>query len=367
MTLLFAGHDTTTATVTFLFRELAGAPEWADRAAGDADDLELCLDETLRLWPPAWVGPRRATVDYEFAGQTVPAGAFVNYSSWATHRLPDVWDAPAAFRPERFAPGARERIPKGAYIPFGGGSRTCIGMRFGQQEIRLMAARILREFRLDLPRDHRLEVRQTPTLGPVGGLPAAFAPPLERRPARRRRGRPLRGDARRVRALVGAWAACAGGRATRGGRRQPRPRGGRHHGVRASPTAGRRGSYHARNVGARGRAPWLLFSTPTSSRHRTCSTACSRRLPATARPCWPAPSSTSPRRRAARAGRAALRLAEGVDEPGDTLGHGHWAFAQTANCAVRREAFEAVGGFSERCGRAATRTCASAWRPRAGG
>jgi cytochrome P450 len=171
MTLLFAGHDTTTAAMTFLFRELARTPEWADRAANDATDLELCLDETLRLWPPAWVGPRRATCDFEFAGQSVPAGAFVNYSSWASHRLPDVWDEPEAFRPERFAPGVREQIPKGAYIPFGGGSRTCIGMRFGQQEIRLMASRILRDFRLDLPADHQLEVRQTPTLGPVGGLP----------------------------------------------------------------------------------------------------------------------------------------------------------------------------------------------------
>lgn len=171
MTLLFAGHDTTTSTVTFLFHELARAPEWADRAAADPAALELCLDETLRLFPPAWVGPRRSLVDFELAGQSVPAGAFVNYSSWASHRLPDVWEAPDAFRPERFAPGRREQIPKGAYIPFGGGSRTCIGMRFGQQEIRVIAGRILRDFRLELPAGHRLKIRQMPTIGPIGGLP----------------------------------------------------------------------------------------------------------------------------------------------------------------------------------------------------
>ena len=171
MTLLFAGHDTTTSTIAFLFHELAGAPEWADRAAGDADDLELCLDETLRRFPAAWIGPRKAMVDYEFAGQSVPAGAFVNYSSWVSHHLPDVWDEPFAFRPERFAPGNREQIPKGAYVPFGGGSRTCIGMRFGQQEIRLIASRILRDFRLDLPDGHVMGIRQTPTIGPIGGLP----------------------------------------------------------------------------------------------------------------------------------------------------------------------------------------------------
>lgn len=171
MTLLFAGHDTTTSTVAFLFYELARAAEWADRAAGDPDALELCIDETLRLYPPAWIGPRKAVADFEFDGKTVPAGAFVNYVSWASHRLPDVWEEPHAFRPERFAPGARERIPKGAYVPFGGGSRTCIGMRFGQQEIRVIAGRILRDFRLELPAGHRLRIRQMPTIGPQGGLP----------------------------------------------------------------------------------------------------------------------------------------------------------------------------------------------------
>ncbi|MCW2992068.1 MAG: cytochrome, partial [Solirubrobacterales bacterium] len=163
MTLLFAGHDTTTSTVTFLFHELAGAPAWADRAAGDDAALEQCLDEALRRYPPAWIGPRKAMVDYEFEGRTVPAGAFVNYSSWVSHHLPDVWDEPFAFRPERFAEGGEvSRLPKGAYVPFGGGSRTCIGMRFGQQEIRLMARRILRDFRLELPAGHELRVRQTP-------------------------------------------------------------------------------------------------------------------------------------------------------------------------------------------------------------
>jgi cytochrome P450 len=171
MTLLFAGHDTTTSTVAFLFHELARHGDWAERAAASDDDLELCLDETLRLYPPAWIGPRRALVDFEFAGQTVPAGAFVNYCSWASHRLPDVWDAPHEFRPERFSPGHRERIPKGAYVPFGGGSRTCIGMRFGQQEIRVIARRILSEYRPELPADHRLRIRQMPTIGPEGGLP----------------------------------------------------------------------------------------------------------------------------------------------------------------------------------------------------
>ena len=138
---------------------------------GALPQLDRALDETLRLYPPAWIGPRRAVRTFAFAGATVPAGAPVNYSSYASHRLPDVWRDPEAFLPERFAPERRAALPKGAYVPFGGGSRQCIGMRFGQLEIKAIAARILREHRLELAPGHRLQIRQTPTLGPKGGLP----------------------------------------------------------------------------------------------------------------------------------------------------------------------------------------------------
>jgi cytochrome P450 len=163
MTLLFAGHDTTTATVSFLFWELAGRPDW--------EDLDTALDETLRLYPPAWIGPRRSVSEFELHGRRIAAGVPVNYSSWASHRLPDVWDDPHAFRPERFTEGEREKIPRGAYVPFGGGSRICLGMRFGQLEIGIIAAAIRERFTLERLPSHRLEVRHTPTLGPRGGLP----------------------------------------------------------------------------------------------------------------------------------------------------------------------------------------------------
>ena len=119
MTMLFAGHDTTTATVSFLFYELARAPEHAARLAaeraalvreptaadlvagteGPLPQLEQAIEETLRLYPPAWIGPRRAARAFEFGGHSIPRGALVNYSSWASHRLPDVWEDPHAFRP----------------------------------------------------------------------------------------------------------------------------------------------------------------------------------------------------------------------------------------------------------------------------
>jgi cytochrome P450 len=179
MTLLFAGHDTTTSTVAFLFHELARNPDErarivADLDAGSTAELELAMDETLRLYPPAWIGPRRSIEPFELGGMPVPGGVPVNYCSYASHRLEDVWPEPGRFDPQRFAPGNRERIPKGAYVPFGGGSRTCIGMRFGQLEIRTIAAEILQRFDLELKPGYQLEVRQMPTIGPKQGLPVTL-------------------------------------------------------------------------------------------------------------------------------------------------------------------------------------------------
>jgi cytochrome P450 len=168
MTLLFAGHDTTTSTLSFLLWELAERPDW--------DDLPSALDETLRLYPPAWIGPRRSVKPFELHGREIPAGVPVNYCSWASHRLPDVWDAPHAFRPERFLGDGKAKLPRGAYVPFGGGSRICLGMRFGQLEIEVIARALLERLRLERLPGYRLEIRQTPTLGPREGLPMVVRP-----------------------------------------------------------------------------------------------------------------------------------------------------------------------------------------------
>lgn len=190
VTLLFAGHDTSTSTISFMLHELARHPhelaalhDEQDRVLGgrrptaadltgtELPRLEMALDETLRLYPAAWIGPRRSVEATEIAGVPVPANAYVNYSSWASHRLPDVFREPEAFVPERFAPERRAELAKGAYVPFGGGSRTCIGMRFGQMEVRAVVTLILQRARLELRPGRRMTVRQMPTLSPRGGLP----------------------------------------------------------------------------------------------------------------------------------------------------------------------------------------------------
>ena len=194
MTLLFAGHDTTTSTIAFMFHELAQAPAVVRTLVAEQDEalgptsgrprpspadlmgdrlpqFEMVLDETLRMYPPAWIGPRRSLEPFEFAGHSVPARAYVNYSSWVSHHLPEVFPEPERFLPERFARDQKAALPKGAYVPFGGGSRTCIGMRFGQIEIRAIATLILSRFTLELPDGFHLRIREMPTIGPRGGLP----------------------------------------------------------------------------------------------------------------------------------------------------------------------------------------------------
>lgn len=194
LTLLFAGHDTTTSTVSFLAYELARHPDWAERlraelatVCGDREPtaeelftglplLTRAIDETLRLYPPAWIGARRAIRDFEFEGVKVGRGLPVAYSSWVSHHLPDVFENPDEFDPDRFEPEARARWPRGAYVPFGAGPRVCIGKRFGYAEVHAIAAALLRRFELELDDGYKLTIQQAPTLSPRGGLPIRLTP-----------------------------------------------------------------------------------------------------------------------------------------------------------------------------------------------
>jgi cytochrome P450 len=194
MTLLFAGHDTSSSTLSFLLYELASNPRVLQRVldeqdrvlnghvpdaavlAGELPELDMALAETLRLYPPVWFGPRLAASDFVFGGYRIPAGTHIVHSSWVTHHLPDVFEHPEKFVPERFTPEARRALPQGAYIPFGGGSRICIGKRFGQLVVKAVATILLQRVRPELPPEHRLRITKVPTLSPAGGLPMVRRP-----------------------------------------------------------------------------------------------------------------------------------------------------------------------------------------------
>ena len=186
VTFIVAGHETVASAMTWAWALLARDQDVQDALAGEArtvlgdraaswDDVErlpyarAVLDETLRLYPPAWLITRRAGEDDEIAGHRIPAGSIVILSPWLLHRHPRVWQEPARFRPERFLTG---EVDREAFIPFGAGPRLCIGRDFSYVEGVLMLASLAREFRVQLP-----EGRSVPradalvTLRPVGGLP----------------------------------------------------------------------------------------------------------------------------------------------------------------------------------------------------
>lgn len=202
MHLLFGGHDTTSSTLSFLLYELGRNPAVLERLLEEHDRvlggraptseellnglpyLSMTVDETLRLYPPVWFGPRLSVKEFTFGGCRVPAGVHVIHCSWVTHRLPEVFPNPEAFIPERFTPERRRELPPGGYIPFGGGQRICIGKRFGQLVVKAVAATVLARWRCELRPGYEMRVSKVPTLSPEAGLPMTVhdreGPPLWR-------------------------------------------------------------------------------------------------------------------------------------------------------------------------------------------
>lgn len=118
---LAAGYDTTAHTLAWAAWHAASHPEWHT-----PQSHALLVKEILRLYPPGFVGSRRAARSFEFAGNRFVGGTLVLYSPYLTHRDPRLWRRPLEFDPARFA----ARPPAWGYLPFGAGERTCLGMHF---------------------------------------------------------------------------------------------------------------------------------------------------------------------------------------------------------------------------------------------
>ncbi len=186
-TLLFAGHETTGAALSWAWHLLA-QNQAAQEALHDeasahlggrtptADDLPhlplatAAFEETLRLYPPAPALARQALGPDEIQGYPVPAKALLMPSQWVTHRHPAYWDEPDQFRPERFLPGRAPDRPKFAYFPFGGGPRVCIGNTFALTEGALVLAAIAQRFHLRPADDREVELDATLALRPKGAV-----------------------------------------------------------------------------------------------------------------------------------------------------------------------------------------------------
>jgi cytochrome P450 len=162
-TMILAGHETT-ATALFwalyllaldpdtqeeLAREARGA---AVNGAADLDRLKFTravIDETMRLYPPAFLVARAATGPDEVAGRAVRKGDYMLIAPWLLHRHEKLWQQPAAFMPQRFMPGTPPP-DRFAYLPFGAGPRVCIGSHFAIVEATLALARLIGAFHVEL-------------------------------------------------------------------------------------------------------------------------------------------------------------------------------------------------------------------------
>ncbi len=158
LTFILAGHETTARALGWTLHLLSRQPEHMARLQGEADALDVSqpkwadslpwtravLEETMRLFPPAPTMARTALADDEVGGQKIKAGATVIISPWILQRHKLLWDAPDAFRPERFLPENRKAVDRYAYIPFSAGPRVCIGAAFAIQEAMIALAAILR-------------------------------------------------------------------------------------------------------------------------------------------------------------------------------------------------------------------------------
>ena len=182
-TLIGAGSDTLAVALTWSVFLLAQATEVRAAVEAEVDGRAILPDslgrlawtravseEAMRLYPPAPLIGRMAVADDVLAGQRFAAGTVFLIAPWVVHRHARLWSEPNAFRPERFLPGQRESIPRGAYLPFGAGPRTCIGMGFAMQAALVLLARLVQELRFERADERPVRLRQCVTLQPRGGL-----------------------------------------------------------------------------------------------------------------------------------------------------------------------------------------------------
>ncbi len=189
MTMLLAGHETTSLALSWTYYLLSQHPEVERRMTDEVDRVigrarpgfgyveqlaytRQAIEESLRLYPPAWGFSRLAMGDDEIGGYRVPKGSIVFVIPFVIHRRPTLWPDPERFDPDRFAGDREAARPRFAYIPFGGGPRRCIGNQFAMLEAQLIVAAIAQRFRIELVPGQTIRPEPLITLRPTPGIRA---------------------------------------------------------------------------------------------------------------------------------------------------------------------------------------------------
>jgi cytochrome P450 len=193
VTLVIAGHETVASALTWSLYLLAANPAVQEQLHRELDEVlgdrspawpdlarlpytRAVVDESLRLYPPAWIITRRSVAEDTLDGVTIPARTLVLVSPWLLHRRADVFPAPEVFDPARFLDGPGRSV-RGEYVPFGLGPRLCIGRDFALVEAVLTVAELLRDRAVELPAGAREpKVDALVTLRPKGGLRMILRP-----------------------------------------------------------------------------------------------------------------------------------------------------------------------------------------------
>ncbi|MBZ0285804.1 MAG: cytochrome P450 [Anaerolineae bacterium] len=187
MTLFIAGHETTANALAWTLYLLAQHPEVETRLVEELQSVldgrlpafadllclpytEMVIKESMRLYPPAWVTTREVIEDIELGSYPIRKGSIIIMSIYTMHRDPRYWNEPDQFRPERFASGWEDRVPKYAYFPFGGGPRVCVGNQFAMMEAKLVLATIISRFQMKLVPGQQIVPDPLITLRPRDGI-----------------------------------------------------------------------------------------------------------------------------------------------------------------------------------------------------
>ncbi|MEM7372924.1 MAG: cytochrome P450 [Bacteroidota bacterium] len=190
--ILMAAHDTTASSLSSLCYLLAKHPEWQERLRLECQEMDLrkpfdmkelrkhslmglAINETLRLYPPLILIPRKATKDMVFDGYKIPKGAYINLLIQHHHRKADVWDNPQEFDPDRFVLPRREdaKCPH-MYAPFGAGAHHCLGFSFAELQIRMIMTEMLQRFEWAVPKAYEAKYQAIPLQEPKDGLPISL-------------------------------------------------------------------------------------------------------------------------------------------------------------------------------------------------
>jgi cytochrome P450 len=185
LTLFLAGHETTANALTWTWFLLSRHSEVEAKLCEELDrvldgrvpqlaDLaklpytEMIIRESMRLYPPAPAVAREPIAEVTIGGYRIREGSLLSINTYALQRDARFYDDPERFDPDRFSPGWEERIPRYAYLPFGGGARMCIGSGFAMMEARLILATVAQRYRLSLEPGQKVVPMQVITMKPRG-------------------------------------------------------------------------------------------------------------------------------------------------------------------------------------------------------